>query len=102
MTTRRSFLRAAGAGAFANKREPSGNAVASLGLARRMVRRGELGTIHFCRVADLGLRDAASYILDQADCVIEIESDTEGAAILGSRGTLAVCGGEWRVFAQEG
>ena len=103
MTTRRGFLRAAaGAGTLANKGEPGGHTFTSLGVARSLVRRGELGKIHFCRAGDLGLRDAASYILDRADCVIEIEPDAEGAAILGSRGTLAVWGGEWRVFAQEG
>jgi hypothetical protein len=103
MTGRREFLIAAvGVGARGgNKKERSGYAGAVVAAARQIVRRGELGAIHFCRIAHPGLRNAASCILDCADCVIEIEPDAEGAAFLGSRGTLVVSGGAWRVFAQE-
>jgi hypothetical protein len=103
MTRRRDFVKtAAGLGTLgAGKKERNGCAVTGLFGARQMVRRGLLGAIHFCRIAHPGLRDVASYILDWADCVIEIEPDSEGTAFLGSRGTLVVRGGGWRVFAQE-
>ena len=102
MTLRRDFLKAAaGVGALgAEERPGAGSATDGLAVAREMVRRGDLGVVHFCRIAHRGLRDAASYVLDRADCMIEIEPGTEGAAFLGSRATLVVHGWDWRVFGQ--
>ena len=85
----------------AHKNPGTGYKLTSAAAARKIVRRGELGAIHFCRMADLGLRDAASYILERAHCVIEIEPDAEGVAFLGRRGTLVMSGSEWRVYSQQ-
>ena len=103
MTRRREFLKAAGVGALRpNQPEPMRRrlCVIAVTAARDIVRRGELGAIHFCRIADPGLREAASYILDGAECVIEIEPGTAGTTFLGSRGTLVASGGGCRVFSQ--
>lgn len=102
MTSRRDFLMAAASiGTLgADKKESDGRAVTGLVGAHQMLRR-RLGAIHFCRIADPGLRDTASSILDWADCVIETEPDAEGMVFLGSRATLVVRGSEWRVFSRE-
>ena len=95
MTGRREFLKAAGGGTLAVTRVDGSD----VRRAREMVRRGELGAIHYCRVGHPGFRAAALCILGQRDCVIEIERETEGVAILGSGATLVVGREGWRVFA---
>lgn len=103
MTLRRDFLKtAAGVGTLgANQGKTTTYAACGIAVARKMVRRGDLGVIHFCRIAHPQLHKAVAYILDQADCVIGVEPGAEGAAFLGSRGTLVVRGDDCQVFAQE-
>src|SRR5579864_4842438 len=107
MTGRREFLKAAGAIGMTKRKNtgdniPGGRAVASVTLARELLRCGELGPVRFCRIGHSDLRPAAAYILGRADCRIEIHAGAAGAAFLGSRATLVVSGEVCRVFDIEG
>jgi len=69
--------------------------------ARALVRGGQLGCVRFCRIANEDFLPAVKFVLGPlgADCLISTEAEAEGAALLGSRATLAISGGACRIFA---
>lgn len=97
MTDRRSFLKA-GSGSL--MRSPC---CETLQQARALVRNGKLGRVEFCRIAHKDLLPAVQYVLGPAavNCVIGVEAEAEGAAILGSHATLALSGTVCRLFARD-
>jgi hypothetical protein len=71
---------------------------ARAGGPRDIVRAGALGAIRFCRVSDRSLQEAALAIAGR-DAVVEVDpSATTGMALLGSRATLVLDHGAWRLF----
>lgn len=98
MTGRRAFLKASSGTMFRIQGAPSRGTLAQ---ARGLVRRGALGPIAFCRIAHEGLASAARYVLDQGPCIIDIEPEERGMALLGARATLCICAKGIRFFASE-
>lgn len=97
MMDRRSFLKN-GSGFL--MRPPHGE---TLRHARDLVREGQLGRVAFCRIAHDDLLPAVAYLLGPAavDCVVGVETETDGAAILGSRATLAISNGACHLYLRE-
>jgi hypothetical protein len=62
-----------------------------------MVRAGALGAIRFCRVSDRSLQEAALAIAGR-DVVVEVDPSATAMALLGSRATLVLDQGGWRLF----
>jgi len=98
MTGRRAFLKAGSGTMLRIQGAPSG---ATLAQARGLIRRGALGPIAFCRIAHEGMASAARYVLDQVDCIIDIEPEERGLAFLGTRATLCISAKGVRLFASE-
>ena len=71
--------------------------------ARDLVREGQLGRVAFCRIVHDDLLPAIVYLLGPAavDCVVGVETETDGATILGSRATLAISNGACHLYPSE-
>jgi hypothetical protein len=98
MTGRRAFLKASSGTMFRIQGAPSRGTLAQ---ARGLVRRGALGPIAFCRIAHEGLVSAAQYVLGQGHCIVDIEPEEPGLALLGARATLSISAKGIRLFARE-
>lgn len=97
MTGRRDFLKAAGSALVLSV--PASTACRS---ARRLVRRGSLGRIGFCRVEHVTLIPALRFVLDGANCVVEVDPARRGAALLGSDATLVLDQAGYHLFGRNG
>jgi len=71
--------------------------------ARELVREGKLGRVGFCRVPHKELLPAVEYVLGPTTvhCVIGVEAETNGVAILGCHATLVIAGDVFRLYARE-
>ncbi|MBZ5577395.1 MAG: hypothetical protein LAP40_12615 [Acidobacteriia bacterium] len=106
MTDRRLFLKAAGGLVVfvmpVRARASPGRA--ALRAARELIRAGALGSVGYCRVGNRYLLPAVRFVLDRAqpDCVVEVDSAAEGAALLGSQATLVMGRDGFRLFGRDG